>query len=186
MRFSLRWLFGLVLFAAVGSASLVYASRPLSDALAAALGLFLVCVVIGAAYARTGRRAFCGGCAIAGWAYLVCLWLPRNHIDQSSPLPTDAAGRAIGGIYDLVSRELRAEPINGTAEGAYYIKGLPYIRRPLWEPFVKAGHSLIAFFVALTGGALAHWFYQNCNCKECLTHNWAFLAARILVFHPPR
>lgn len=166
MRFSLRWLFGFVLLAAVASASLVYASWPISDALGAVLGFFLIGAVIGAAYGRAGIRAFCGGCAIAGWAYLVCLWLPKGPIDPSSPFPTLAANRAINSLYNVVSRELRAEPINGNLEGAYYVNNVPYIRRPMWEPFARAGNALIAFVVAIMGGAVARLFYRAARRKE--------------------
>lgn len=163
MRFSLRWLFGAILFASVASASLVYASQPISDALAAALGLFLVIVLIGAAYGRTTIAAFCGGCAIAGWAYLLCLCLPNSSINPSAPLPTVAADRAFGKLHELISRELRAEPINGELTGAYYVDGVPHIRRPMWEPFAKAGHSLTAFLLAIIGGAVALMFYRDPN-----------------------
>lgn len=166
MRFSLRWLFGLVLLAAVASGSLVYASWPISDALGAALGFFLIGVLIGAVYGRADRAAFCGGCAIAGWAYLVCLWLPKGPIDPSSPFPTLAANRAIGSLHKLVSRELRAEPINGDLEGAYFVNNVPYIRRPMWEPFSTVAHSFIAFLVAIIGGAVGRLFYRTSHRKE--------------------
>ena len=166
MRFSLRWLFGVLLLAAVASASLVYASWPISDALGAALGLFLIGAVIGAAYGRADRTAFCGGCAIAGWASLVCLWLPKGPIDPSCPFPTLAANRAISSLYNLVSRELLAEPINGDLEGAYLVNNVPYIRRPMWEPFSRVGHSFIALLVAIMGGAVARLFYRASGRNE--------------------
>ncbi|HVX14692.1 MAG TPA: hypothetical protein VHC22_26120 [Pirellulales bacterium] len=161
MRFSLRWLFGVILFVAIASTSLIYSSWWLSDGLAAALGAFLVCVTIGAVYGRSASAAFCGGSAIAGWVYLLCLWLPLGHIGQNDVAPTAAVDRAVYRLYESISWELRAEPINGDLSTAYFVNGVPYIKRPLLEPFVKAAHCLTAFVVAMLGGAVGRRFQRG-------------------------
>jgi hypothetical protein len=161
MRFSLRWLFGVISFVAVASTSLIYSSWLLSDALGAALGAFLVCVTIGAVYGRAATAAFCGGAAIAGWVYLLCLWLPRAHISHNDVVPTAAADRAVYHLYELLSWELRAEPINGDLTDAFYVDGVAYIKRPMREPFAQAAHFLTAFILAMFGGAVGRRFQRG-------------------------
>ena len=73
-HFSLRWLFGVVSFLAVGCGLLIYATPLLSRlTFTAALGVLLVAVV--SAVCRAGeRRAFWAGFAAFGFAYvwLIC------------------------------------------------------------------------------------------------------------------
>ncbi len=162
MRFSLRWLFGVISFVAVASTSLIYSSWLLSDVLGAALGAFLVCVTIGALCGRAATAAFCGGAAIAGWVYLLCLWLPTSHIDHNDAVLTGVADRVVDHLYESVSWELRAEPINGDLSDAYYVDSVPYIKRPMRGPFKKAAHFLTAFILAMLGGAVGRRFQRDC------------------------
>lgn len=83
-HFSLCWLFGIVAFAAIGCASLIYASWFFSQLLGAALGVFLIFAALGGVYSRGADKAFWGGCAIAGCSYLAGMYLPKPI-----PLPDD-------------------------------------------------------------------------------------------------
>ncbi|HVX14106.1 MAG TPA: hypothetical protein VHC22_23170 [Pirellulales bacterium] len=69
MRFSLRWLFGVISFAAVACAGLVFPAS-LRISIGLAVHSFLLVSVLGALFAPRERRAFWGGCAIMGWFYL--------------------------------------------------------------------------------------------------------------------
>ena len=74
MRFSLRWMFGLVSFLAVGCGLLVYAT-PLSSLLTLTAALFVLLTAVVVAACHTGeRRAFWAGFAFFGLAYgwIIC------------------------------------------------------------------------------------------------------------------
>lgn len=157
MRFSLRWLFGFVLFAAIGCASLVYASSLYSEVLGAVLGCFLACAIIGSIYGRGAGRAFYGGCAIAGCSYILCLYLP-----PSIPLPNNLADTAINRLFKVVNRELPAERQNGVwPEGTYHTGGGHYVGRPMWEPFAASARVLATFGATVLGGLAARLFYLH-------------------------
>lgn len=75
MRFSLRWLFGVVLYAAAGCALMVYRA----DLVAAFCDLAFVALcfiaLLGSIFTRHGQRAFWIGCVIVGWPFLASFFL---------------------------------------------------------------------------------------------------------------
>ena len=125
MRFSLRWIFWLVAFAGVSCLSLKYPSPALSKSLYAALLAFLSVALLGAIY--SGRRPFWLGCAIIGWLYLASSYQP---------------GKAATPWH--VANDILRDTANQIHQS-----------RPQINDFMVAGHSLIAFTLAMTGGIVA-------------------------------
>ncbi|HVX09594.1 MAG TPA: hypothetical protein VHC22_00195 [Pirellulales bacterium] len=156
MRFSLRWVFAIVLFAAIGCGALLRASWLLSEALASAAGALLICAIIGSIYTRGPTAAFFGGCAIGGCVYFLCYCLPPD-----APFcPSRLADKATRDLYQAISREVPAVPQNGAyPEGTHLNKGRAFVRRPPWNPFETAARVLATFAVAIAGGIVARTLY---------------------------
>lgn len=86
LRFSLRWMLGVVSLAAIGCGLLVYAT-PFLSKLAFTAALFSVIGAIPAAVFQGGqRRAFRGGFAMLGLAYLWAICGSWQTPDSSLPL----------------------------------------------------------------------------------------------------
>ncbi len=71
MRFSLRWLFGVVLYAAFGCALLASDNDFLHAACVLTFAILSIVAILGAVFARPDRRAFWLGCAIVAWSFTV-------------------------------------------------------------------------------------------------------------------
>lgn len=73
-RFSLRWLFAVVSFAAIGCGLLVYATPLTANLIFSFSLLLLTCTALAAVFSSGQRRSFCTGFAVLGLAYfwLVC------------------------------------------------------------------------------------------------------------------
>jgi len=85
-HFSLRWLFGIVSFLAVGCGLLIYASPLLSKLTATLTVVVLLAAVPAAIYHAGDRRAFWGGFALFGFAYLWMLCGTWQSLDGSTAL----------------------------------------------------------------------------------------------------
>ena len=177
-HFSLRWLFGIVSFLAVGSGLLIYAPPFLSKLTATLTALVLLAAVPAAIYHSGDLRAFWGGFAAFGLAYLwmVCgTW--QSH-DGSTALrdrlvTTDLLVRC----HDALP--LRQTPMALTPAGyavPAYGNAVPPTMTPGGAPspyqsmtpfafvattstvdrsdFLTTGHSLFAIVFAVLGGAI--------------------------------
>lgn len=78
MRFSLRWLFGLVLYVAAGCALLASDYGSLGTLCHVAFAALALIALLGSIYTRHERRAFWVGCAIVAWSFMLTGSLPNN------------------------------------------------------------------------------------------------------------
>lgn len=78
MRFSLRWLFGLVLYAAFGCALLASDNDFLHAACVLTFAVLSIVAILGAIFSRPERRAFWLGCAIVAWSFTLTDSMPAN------------------------------------------------------------------------------------------------------------
>jgi hypothetical protein len=146
MRFSLRWLFGTITFAAIACCSLVYASHLIRDALGVAIFAFLTIAALGAIYSVGSRKPFWGGCAIAGLIYLASAYLPPKITT-----PWGVAGSALKVLHPKVAREIETNSLDryGVIQTAF---------RPPLRLFSTVGQMLVAIPWTIAGGGVAHCF----------------------------
>ncbi len=152
MRFSLRWLFGLVAFVAVGCLSLIYASEPISMLLGAVLFGFLTTAVLGAIFEGRSRRRFWAGCAIAGFIYIATAYLPQYP--GNIRLPRSTTGEILDWLHQKIVRQVQVE---ASARGRL----IRAIDLPQNGPFHAAGQSLAVFVWAIAGGIVAGRFSRD-------------------------
>lgn len=120
-RFSLRWLFGMVSFLAVGCGLLFYATPLLSKLTFTVAILVLLSAVAAAIYQSREHRAFWAGFAAFGLAYL---WLtcgvwqsPDGSMMLRDSLVTT---EILGWCYEeLPQRQTALVPVGGTVGYAY-------------------------------------------------------------------
>ena len=133
MQFSLRWLFGIVVYAAAGCA--LAASSGNSILLASynvAFSALCLVALLGSVFTRRERRVFWGGCAIVAWSFMLSGFLPRNPNSLRS---------AVRSMHSVL-----------TSEAAHAPDPLFYLREAGEEAFVAIGS-------AIGGGLLARWFW---------------------------
>jgi hypothetical protein len=150
VRFSLRWLLGIVAFVAVACLSLIYASETISKALGAVLFVFLMIATLGAIFSGPHRRRFWAGCAMVGSIYIATAYLPPNDIQ----LPQPTTGEILDGLHQKLIRNIeRAATARGRIIRASDL--------PPSEAFHAAGQSLAAFVWSIGGGMVATWFSRE-------------------------
>lgn len=160
MRFSLRWLFAAVAFAAIGCASLIYASDAMSAGVAGVLWLLLGLTTLGALFGPQSNRAFCGGFAIIGLAYVASDYLPNAEVLR----PSQVVAVVIRRLYSVMEHNAAFDRNTWSSDKSLRIergewrKGNFYVTRPRKAPFYLAGHALAALLLAAAGGAAASWF----------------------------
>lgn len=161
MRFSLRWLFGLVAFAAVACLALIYTTDPLSYLLSAALFAYLMTAVLGTIFSNRARRPFWAGCAIVGWSYIATAYLPPRV-----QMPWFATSAILDRLHPKIARRVEFDPPVGMPSypGAAY-----YTESPRGEPFHAAGQALAAFGWSIAGGLVAARFRRD-NSNSPATH----------------
>ena len=138
MRFSLRWLFGIVALVALGCFCLAYSSLMIQRVVAAATYTLLVLSVVAAIVSRGDRqRAFWTGVAITGLGYVTTYYFPK----MPDPPPWELARVVLDWLYDVA---LRKEPMGAAAPRGY-------------DEYFRTGYSLIVIVVALAGGLFAFW-----------------------------
>ena len=87
-HFSLRWLFGVVSFVAVGCGVLFYANPFLSKLTFTAMLAILIAAIPAAIYHAGERRAFWIGVATFGFAYVWLTCGPSTLVTSSSATPS--------------------------------------------------------------------------------------------------
>lgn len=154
MRFTLRWLFGAITFAAIACFSLAYASNVIKDALGVAVFAFLIVAALGAIYSAPSRKPFWGGCAIAGTIYIASAYLP-----STMTTPWDVAGSALKPLHPIVAREIETNVLDryGTIQMAF---------RPPLRLFSTIGQILAAIPWSIAGGVIANHFRAAAAAKE--------------------
>ncbi|HEV3340988.1 MAG TPA: hypothetical protein VG125_11545 [Pirellulales bacterium] len=158
MRFSLRWVFGIVAFVAIGCVCLTSASEVLSKVLASILFAFLLLFIFVAIYGDGRLRAFCGGAAIAGWTFLMSAYLPPVRM----PLPWWVSLSLLERAHEKVATEtVVADPAASIASGVSFRNGLYYVPSPQRDPFMACGQAIVASALALIGGAVAQTVYER-------------------------
>lgn len=141
MRFSLRWLFGLITLASVACVCLFYASLAIANALIAVIFALAPISVFGATLSRGRQRAFWFGFAVVGSMYVASAWVP-----PTTPSPWSVTAELMTSLHDKVARRL---PVPGYPAGRM-------LEPPLWA-FVQVGRELVTLLCAITGGLVAYW-----------------------------
>lgn len=132
MRFSLRWLFGVVFYAAFGCALLTYGSDPLIAVCRLGFAVLSLIALLGAIFTRQQRRAFWVGYAVVAWSFVLTDTMPDNAFTPPTAIRT-------------VLFQLSTGHTEHTGLFFYHLRG------PAAEPFVAIGCSV-------AGGILAGRF----------------------------
>lgn len=178
-RFSLRWLFGVVSFAAVSCGLLIYAKPILASVTFTTVLVVLLSSTAAAIYNSGDRRAFWTGFALFGFAYI---WLvfgnwqmpngsdhPRNHLLSTTVLTwfysiapatqtTTTMVQSPGGMsgMGMSGSMMPGGTGNGMMPGAASGMVMTTVAMPPeWNAFMTTGHSLFALAFACTGGLIA-------------------------------
>lgn len=181
LRFSLRWLFGIVSFVALGCGLLIYATSLLSRLTFTLLLVGLMAAVLAAVFRAGERRAFWVGFAGFGFAYiwLICgSWqAPSGNGPLRDSLATTAALKwCREKVPRTTSLTVSAQSPGGMMAGgmgmgegmmpsAGMMSNAPVIANvsgpPDWIDFSTTGHSLFAFLLAALGGIVAMGCYRK-------------------------
>ncbi|HVX15364.1 MAG TPA: hypothetical protein VHC22_29515 [Pirellulales bacterium] len=166
MRFSLRWLFVAVAFAAIGCFSLANASSTLEGAWAAATCAFLVLSVVGASYSRRDQRPFWVGCLISG-----CSYLAAAHLPEPLSKAVHLLDSGLDNAHELVIHDAVVDAEIGARFGGVYMDdGRILTRWPPKEHFIAIGRLLGAFLSASVGGIVAIWFDARSRKASATAH----------------
>lgn len=137
MRFSLRWLFGIVFYAAFGCALLVYGNDSLNAACSLAFSSLSVVSLMGAVFMRQERRVFWAGCAIVAWSFMLTDALPSNPYTPPTAIRSVlwALGRLLPPTTDDASTSTIFTTIydnlDGTGAQVFVAIGLSVLGGPL-------------------------------------------------------
>jgi hypothetical protein len=183
VRFTLRQLFGLVVYVAIACGGLLHPSATVASAIFT-LTLVVLLVAILAAVARRGpRRAFWIGLAIAGWGYLWAAHWPdeasyyvintRWELQTTGPLLTtkllQSAYEGLHGASEAPGSGFFSVPVEPSEAGALLSLPLgqfgtsvgPASDPAILNAFMRIGHSLWAVLFAYLGGLLTRHFYET-------------------------
>jgi hypothetical protein len=159
MRFSLRWLFVAILFAALGVTALLNSNLLFAGVLRAGLILCLAFAILGAINSIGRARAFWCGVAIVGWIYLGTTVL--NHRWFGGSVLSQQFSRVLWksiGDESFDSQQIRfGEEV--LDDGRVTLKEFEYV--PLEASFYVICESILNAFWALVGGYVALWFYSR-------------------------
>ena len=190
-HFSLRWLFGVVSFLAVGCGLLIYASPFLSKLTFTAAIVILLAAILSAVYQAGNHRAFWTGFAAFGFAYLwlTCgLWqspdgstplrerlvtndlLVRCHevlpSRQTSVTLTSAVGAPVPAIYAgtvFYDQTGNVAPGITMPPGSTIMTTATVTTSVDRTDFLTTGHSLVAIVFALLGGVIARGSFRRAH-----------------------
>lgn len=178
LRFSLRWLFGVVSFTAVGCALLVYATPAWSQLTFTCSLAVLIAAAVAAIVRRDARRAFWAGFAGVGLAYLwlvcgswqtpyghahvrdclvmtaVLEWCHEKmpHTRSMPPSPPAGMYSGMGGASTMLGGPMTGGMPMGMGNVS---PGANLTGPPDMADFSIVGHSLFALVFAMLGGLLA-------------------------------
>lgn len=139
MRFSLKWLFGIMFYVAAGCALVSSTSDLVLDLFSVAFAALCLISLLGAIFSRSERRAFWGGCAIVAWIFTLSDLLPNNR--NGLPVVAHAPQVAVSRMLVDLSFWFEGDPlVNLRTTGA--------------DAFVAIGSSIV-------GGVLARWFWSR-------------------------
>ena len=178
-RFSLTALFGVVLFAAFGTAAIRFAT-PLWAGLTMAVTVpILFAAILGALFRLGQARAFWTGMAICGWGYLLLVLAPWFEAGMGQFLPTSyflnyvydhlqTQAPGVGGSDVALTNWLTS--MNGTGGSGGGLMGSGSMMSsgglvgtksvgPDHSLVLRTGHALFAVIFGFIGGVTAKWFY---------------------------
>lgn len=172
LRFSLFTLLAAILVISLGCAALVNASELWAEVVVTATVLGLLVATIRAIYLSERSRAFAGGFAIVGWAYLLLVQGPWLESVRPRLLTTVAVNRLQPLLdKDTVNNDASvglalawlARQQNTAATGSW---NFPYPLTALrssaspssTSAFEEIGQCLWTILLACLGGFIARWF----------------------------
>jgi hypothetical protein len=180
LRFSLLSLLGAVLVISIGCAALASASENWARIVVTGTVMAILVATVGAFFLPAGSRAFAGGFAICGWAYLLVAlgpWLESikpqlattlavNYLQAA--LEKDDANVQVGVSPVLLSYAPSPSPPGGAPAMAissnFIYSASAVLPSAAWS-FNQIGHSLWAILLAFFGGILAR-FFDSLNRKQ--------------------
>jgi hypothetical protein len=171
-RYSLLTLFGAILVISVGCAALVSASDIWAQVVVTATVLALLIATVGAIYLPgrsrgTNTRAFVGGFAIFGWAYLLLVQGPWFEGLKPQLATTVALNQLQGVMHEEVEAGLAISSgltylLTNAQSGATFTTALPMVTGTgstnTIANFQQIGQSLWAILLACVGGVVARAF----------------------------
>ena len=145
VRFSLRSLFAVTAFIAIGLTALTHANRVWAAALTGGVVLSLSSATLAAVYRSGSSRALWLGFSLFGWIYLVLAHGPFREI----PLPTSFA-------FEYLEHRLGLLPIPPplAQEGSLFPPEATFDPYFSLRGFENVGHALFTLTLAAVGGVL--------------------------------
>ncbi len=177
MKFSLASLLFLVLIAALGCAALIHANEIWRQSMVTLTVSVLLIATLAAAVNRS--RAFALGFVVAGWVYLLLVFVPV--VGLRDDLLTDKAVRWLySAIHDEEVHTQSMSSVAFSADGKTWAIGNQNATVRLWnagagalikpksqtvqvENFGHIGHALWVLIVACLGGAVAAFLARKSN-----------------------
>ena len=158
IRFSLRWMFAAVAFAAVVTAALTDGSSRWA-ALAALTSIFwMLASVLGVIYRREASRSFWVGFAVFGWAYLI---LSQETTGLSEAMPTHVLFDDLYPFFRRTASMNPSGPNPASIRSTVRENGRTVAVIVDAYDFHRLGRSLCTILFAFVGGALGRWFFAT-------------------------
>jgi hypothetical protein len=157
-RFSLRWVFVAVAFAAVSAAALTDGAARWSALLALTSVFALLASILGVIHRRGESRSFWIGFAVFGWAYLV---LSQEAIGLSEALPMNVLFTDLYPYFRRTALIDPAGPQPAWVQGVERENGQVVAVIVTQYDFHRLGHSVCTILFALLGGMLGRWFHAT-------------------------
>jgi hypothetical protein len=157
MRFSLRWLFVLILLAAIAITALLNANEYVAWFLWSALVLVLSMAIVAAIASDTRTRAFWSGFAVLGWVYFASTGFTLvdgfGGISDAVVIPWLHAQIADEGFFDVQPMYDDMGRLFGSQTNREKI--------PTLETFRATSRGCVTLLMAILGGYVALWFYSR-------------------------
>jgi hypothetical protein len=192
-RFSLTTMFGMVLFAAFGTAAIRFASPFWAGITMAVTVPILFAAILGALFRLGQARAFWTGMAVCGWGYLIVVLAPWFEAGVGQHLPTSYL---LSYAHDRLAQLASGEPVAVLDGQTLYARdfviqssgstpGSPTMARSVIRTYkgpgqtvtvsttgpdhslvLRTGHALFALLFGFIGGVTARWFYLTRSPRE--------------------
>jgi hypothetical protein len=161
LKYSLFGLFLVVMVAAIGCAAIAGSNELWRQAMLTLTVGILITANLAAIFRPSGRRAFAGGFAIAGWLYFLLAFDPALGL-RNSLLTQRAAERLGAAIHEQPSAQQIAKMNIWEADTGRVVVGSGATFVPTAPPANAAFHDIVhanwTLLIALIGGLVARLF----------------------------